>query len=183
MWGWLAENWVAFGTLAAVSVGAVASVWTACETRRLATLQQKAAAYPEPEVEINYSAYETRPEVSKLEISIRNRADIGVDLVSIFSPATRRYRMHPRVFAMDGREHGKTGKHSDVARWPRRIEAPFKIERAGAKHNMLTLDVSAHIRPLLGLRLPPVICLEMRWRNSAVTTFIMQVTATPKSTK
>jgi hypothetical protein len=183
MWAWLAENWVAFGTLAAVSIGAAASIWTARETRRLAILQQRAAAQPEPDVEISYSAYDTRPEVSKLEISIRNRADIGVDLVSVFSPATRRYRLHPRVFTADRREHGETGKHADIAQWPRRVEAPFKIGRAGTKQDILILTVSAHLKPLLGLRQPPVICLEMRWRNSAVTTFIMQVTATPKSTK
>lgn len=183
MWVWLAENWVAFGTLVAVSVGAASSIWTARETRRLAILQQKSAAYPEPAIEIRFSPYETRPEVSKMEISIRNRADIDADLVSIFSPTTHRYRMHPRVFAMDGREHGDPGDYSDIAGWPRRISAPFKISRAGTKREVLLLRVSAHLRPLWPARQLPVICLEMRWRNSAVTTFITQVTATPNSTK
>tara|TARA_R100001594_G_scaffold69528_1_gene103838 strand:- start:159 stop:752 length:594 start_codon:yes stop_codon:yes gene_type:complete len=76
-------DWIAIGTLFAALISAAASVWVAHFSARQWSLVRQSAQPDEPLVEVIASALESQPDWTVIEIGIRNRASIKLDLIDI----------------------------------------------------------------------------------------------------
>src|SRR5690606_21286689 len=122
--------------------------------------------------------------LSVVRIEVRNRADIAMEMVAVSAQWRTGYRFRPKIEALSGKDNGFTGPIPEPALWLRRATAPFALAPAAdTSRSKILMDVMVHRRPpVFPLLTPPLICLEMRWRDHAVTKFSRQITVSPIST-
>nr|DAH84799.1 MAG TPA: hypothetical protein [Caudoviricetes sp.] len=177
-------DWIAVGTLVAALVAAVAGVWAAMISQRQLTLTVRASDLPQPTVQANIQRVRGQPDWSVITLSLRNRADVSLDLlcITLEAPANTGILPSNDAFAPRSGPNGPRVLYDPLPaeKASRTITCAIRIGRAETESlvagEMAYTTVYAHCDPSrFGLEPQPRLNLEMRWRDHTTKTFEMAV--------